>query len=233
VAGLGRWRAAFVDRRDAGEKLATAVEKVLSASPEAGPARETVVLGLPRGGVVLAAEVADALGARLDVVLVRKLGHPRRPELGLGAIAEDGVRVLNDGLIARLGVTEQELDAVTSLERAELDRRVALYRRGVPRTSLAGVAAVVVDDGLATGYTALAALESVRRRGAARVLLAVPVGARDAVALLRPAVDHLVCLVVPTAFEAVGQAYRTFGQVPDAEVLAALNAPRTHRDTPR
>jgi putative phosphoribosyl transferase len=234
VAGLGRWRASFVDRRDAGVKLAAAVAQVLSASPRpSGTGGGTVVLGLPRGGVVLAAEVADALGAAWDVVLVRKLGAPHRPELGLGAIAEDGVRVLNERLIARLGVTDEELDAVTSRERAELDRRAALYRHDGPRATLTGATVVVVDDGLATGYTALAALESVRRRGAARTLLAVPVGARDAVALLRPAVDDLVCLVVPAEFEAVGQAYRTFGQVPDAEVLAALDRDPRRRDRSR
>jgi putative phosphoribosyl transferase len=221
MPGLGRRRPLFVDRRDAGVKLAAAVARVLAGSP--APTCEAVVLGLPRGGVLLAAEVAIALGARLDVVVVRKLGHPRRPELGLGAIAEDDVRVLNEDLIGRLGVTTEELDAVTALERAELGRRASLYRRGGSRATLAGTTAVVVDDGLATGFTALAALESARRRGATNTLLAVPVASADAVALLRTAVDDLVCLMVPTAFEAVGQAYRTFGQVPDDEVLAALD----------
>jgi putative phosphoribosyl transferase len=220
---LGRWRPSFTDRRDAGERLAAAVARALAGSP--GPAGDIVVLGLPRGGVVIAAQVATVLGACLDVVVVRKLGHPRRPELGLGAIAEDDVRVLNQDLIARLGVSAEDLDAVTAIERAELGRRAALYRGGRSRPDLTGVTAVLVDDGLATGYTALAALESVRRRGAARVLLAVPVGARDAVELLQPAVDDLVCLVVPAAFDAVGQAYGTFGQVPDSDVLAALTRP--------
>jgi len=187
-----------------------------------------VVLGLPRGGVVLGAEVALTLRAPLDVLVVRKLGHPRQPELGLGAIAEDGVRVLNEALVARLGVTDDELDAVTAVERAELDRRVALYRPG-PRQPLTGATAVIVDDGLATGYTALAALRSARRCGASRTVLAVPVGAKEAVALLRPAVDELVCLVVPEVFGSVGQAYRTFGQVPDEEVVAVLARSRRAR----
>jgi predicted phosphoribosyltransferase len=171
--------------------------------------------------VVLAAEVALALRAPLDVLVVRKLGHPLRPELGLGAIAEGGVRVLNDDLVAGLRVTDDELDAITAVERAELDRRVARYRPG-SRPPLAGATAVIVDDGLATGYTALAALLSARRRGVTRAVLAVPVGAPEAAALLRPAVDELVCLVVPAAFGSVGQAYRTFGQVPDEEVVATL-----------
>jgi putative phosphoribosyl transferase len=220
MSGLGRRRPPFQDRRDAGEKLAVAVAKTLADAGEPFP--PSVVLGLPRGGVLVAEQVADALGAPLDVVVVRKLGHPGRPELGLGAIAEDGVRVMNEQLVARLGVNAQEMDTVTTRERAELVRRAALCRRAGPRVALTGATAVVVDDGLATGYTALAALQSARRRGAARVLLAVPVGAREAVALLRPAVDDLVCLVVPGAFAAVGQAYRSFGQVTDQEVLAAL-----------
>jgi putative phosphoribosyl transferase len=235
MVGIGRRRPPFEDRRDAGEKVAAAVADVL-ADAGAGVTSEQGagfpppgVLGLPRGGVVLAAEVAVRLGCRLDVAVVRKLGHPRRPELGLGAIAEDGVRVLNEALIARLDVSADELDAVTVRERAELARRAVLYRRGGARTPLAGATAVVVDDGLATGYTAMAALQSARRRGAVRAVLAVPVGAREAVELLRPAVDALVCLVVPAAFDAVGQAYRTFGQVVDDEVLAVLERCRTLR----
>jgi putative phosphoribosyl transferase len=219
VQGHGRRRPPFEDRRDAAARLAAAVALALGGATDRYPS--PVVLGLPRGGVVLAAEVALTVGAPLDVLVVRKLGHPRRPELGIGAIAEDGVRVLNDDLVARLRVTAEELDAVTASERAELARRVALYRGG-PRPALAGGTAVIVDDGLATGYTALAALQSARKRGAVRALLAVPVGAREAVALLGPAVDELICLVVPGAFGSVGQAYHRFGQVPDEEVVAAL-----------
>jgi predicted phosphoribosyltransferase len=217
----------FDDRDDAGEKLAVAIETVLSERGADSPL--PVVLGLPRGGVVLAAPVARRLGAPLDVAVVRKLGHPRRRELGVGAIAEDGVRVLNEALIARLQVTPEELDAVTAAERAEMDRRAVLYRRGRGRIPLTGRTAIVVDDGLATGYTALAACASVRRRGAAQTVLAVPVGSREALELLRPAVDILVCLAVPVGFEAVGQAYRSFDQVSDEAVLAALHEPPVAR----
>ena len=220
MVGAGRGRPPFDDRQDAGERLGTAVADVLAGTRPAAP--DPVVLGLPRGGVILAAEVAAAVGAPVDVAVVRKLGHPCRPELGLGAIAEDGVRVLNHALIARLDVSQAQLDEVTARERTELDRRAALFRGDRRRARLAGRTAIVVDDGLATGYTALAAVESARRRGAARLVVAVPVGAPEAVALLRPAVDDLVCLAVPGAFEAVGQAYRSFAQVPDDQVLEVL-----------
>jgi len=217
----------FRDRRDAGRRIAVPVADALAAGVPAAAGRypSPVVLGLARGGVLLAAEIATMLSAPLDVIVVRKLGLPDRPELGFGAIAEDGVRVLNDALIIRLGLTAEDLDAVTVRERAELERRCALYRRGRARPSLTGATAVLVDDGLATGYTALAALGSVRERGAVRVLLAVPVGSREAVGLLRPRVDQLICPVVPGTFGSVGQAYRSFDQVPDDEVLAALEPP--------
>jgi predicted phosphoribosyltransferase len=211
----------FEDRDDAGRQLAAAVQSLLGSGDWPAP----IVLGMPRGGVPPAAAVAARLGAPLDVAVVRKLGHPRRRELGVGAIAEDGVRVLNQRLIRRLGVTEEALDAVDAAERAELERRARLYRRGRPRPELAGRTAVLVDDGLATGYTALAAIESARRRGAGRTVLAVPVGSPEALDLLRTAADAVICLLVPPGFEAVGQAYRCFDQVPDEAVLAALGAP--------
>jgi len=180
-----------------------------------------VVLGLPRGGVVVAAEVARALGAPLDVVVVRKLGTPGNPELGLGAIAEGAVVVRNEGLIDRLGVARPSLESVEAAERAELARRVAEYRPGEP-LPLEGRTAIVVDDGLATGYTALAAVESVRRRGSTHVVLAVPVAAPEALEALRRVADEVVCLEAPGLMFGVGGAYRDFSQTSDEEVRSLL-----------
>ncbi|MFH1329589.1 MAG: phosphoribosyltransferase family protein, partial [Actinomycetota bacterium] len=152
----------FRDRRHAGMLLGERMRPLGLFRP--------VVLGLPRGGVVVAAEVARALGAPLDVLVVRKLGAPHNPELGIGAMAEGGITVHNEGLIARLGVSRAELEAVAGREAAELDRRTRAYRRGRPPRPLEGCTAVVVDDGLATGYTARAAVAAARARGAAAVV---------------------------------------------------------------
>jgi len=181
-----------------------------------------IVLGLPRGGVIVGARVAEALRAPLDVVVVRKLGAPGNPELGLGAVAEGGVTVLNEGLIARLGVTAADLRDVTESEQTELKRRRLAYRMGSEPESLDGRDAVVVDDGLATGYTARAAVEAVRRRRASAVILAVPVAAADTAEDLSELVDELVCLEVPTMMLGVAASYRDFAQTTDVEVLGAL-----------
>src|ERR1700722_18333233 len=183
---------AFADRRDAGRKLAALLVAsgwgpVGSGPVESGRWDETdqrkevrpIVMGMARGGVPVAFEVARALGAPLDVVVVRKLGHPRQPELGLGAIAEEGVRLVNAELVARLGVTETVIDAVAAEQTTELERRLWLYRGGRPALPATGRTAIVVDDGLATGFTARAAIEVMRRRSADRVVLAVPVGPPD------------------------------------------------------
>jgi putative phosphoribosyl transferase len=207
----------FEDRTDAGRWLARRVHSV---------DRPVVVLGIPRGGVVVAAEVARSLQAPLDVLVVRKLGHPRRRELGVGALGEDGVRVLNDALVTRLGLdadeAAEELADVEREEAGELARRVDAYRQGRPPRDLTGCTALVVDDGLATGYTALAAVEVARRRGAARVVVAVPVGSREALALLRSRADEVVCLVEPRRLRAVGHSYADFGEVEDEAVIATL-----------
>ena len=181
-----------------------------------------VVLGLPRGGVIVGAGVAHALEAPLDVVVVRKLGAPGNPELGIGAVAEGSVTVLNESLIGRLGVTESELHAVAEREHAELERRRIAFRAVCESAPLEGKDGVVVDDGLATGYTARAAIESVRRRGAARVILAVPVAASDTAGDLAGLVDELVCVEALTMMLGVGASYRDFRQTTDEEVLQAL-----------
>ena len=207
----------FRDRVHAGEVLGEAMRGRSLVDP--------VVLGLPRGGVVVGSAVALALQVPLDVVVVRKLGAPGNPELGIGAVAEGGVTVLNEGLIRRLGVTAAELDEVAAREHAELDRRRVAYR-GVGETgSLEGRDAIVVDDGLATGFTARAAIEAVRRRGAARVILAVPVAANDTAREISSLVDELVCIESPSMMLGVGASYRDFRQTSDAEVQRLLAEP--------
>jgi predicted phosphoribosyltransferase len=203
----------FRDRVHAGEVLGREMGRRTLVDP--------VVLGLPRGGVVVAAGVATALQAPLDVVVVRKLGAPGNPELGIGAVAEGGVTVLNDGLIRRLGVTAAELDEVAAREHAELGRRRVAYRGVGEPESLDGRDAVVVDDGLATGYTARAAIEAARRRGAARVILAVPVASNDTAREISSMVDELVCIESPRMMLGVGGSYRDFRQTSDAEVTIA------------
>lgn len=202
------------DRVDAGRRLGQALE------PLSGP--DVVVLGLPRGGVPVAVEVARALGAPLDVLLVRKLGAPSHPELALGAVGEGGVRVLDQRLVDRLGVTAEQVEQVERRERAEVARRRERLRAGRPPLSLAGRTALVVDDGLATGATARAACAVARAAGAARVVVAAPVGSPDAVERLRPAADAVVCLHTPSAFTSVGQWYADFRPTSDSEVERLL-----------
>ena len=206
----------FRDRADAGRRLAAELATLDLTEP--------VVLGMARGGVAVAAEVARGLGAPLDVLVVRKLGYPRQPELALGAIGEGGVRVLNDDLIAQLRVTAEDLEAVASREAAELERRVERYRGGRPPLVLGGRTVVVVDDGLATGATARAALAVVRHLGARHVVLAVPVAAPSALAVVGAAADEIVCAEVSTRFSGISQCYDDFHQVSDDEVSALLSA---------
>ena len=206
----------FRDRRHAGTLLGERVRLLALSDP--------VVLGLPRGGVVVAAEVARALGAPLDLLVVRKLGAPGNPELGIGAIAEEGVTVFNEGLIARLRVSPAEIEAVAEREHRELVRRTAAYRRGRLPVPLAGRSVVVVDDGLATGYTARAAVAAARARGAAVVVLAVPVAAPETVAEFSSLVERVVCVEVPEFLFAVGAAYADFSQTGDEEVERLLAA---------
>jgi putative phosphoribosyl transferase len=191
-----------------------------------GRSGEMVVLGLPRGGVPVAAEVAVALGAPLDVLLVRKLGVPGHEELALGAIAGGGVRVLNAGLIAELELTRGELQEIERRERSELQRRERSYRAGRPLPALAGMTAVVVDDGLATGSTMLAAVGAIRAQRPAAVLVAVPVADPEVCALLAEAADEVVCLLTPHPLGAIGLYYEDFSQTGDEEVRALLAAGR-------
>lgn len=204
----------YRDRVEAGRRLAES----LSGSVEP----DTVALGLPRGGVPVAAEVATALELPLDVVVVRKLGAPFQPELGIGAIGEEGVQVLNNELVARIAVTATQIERVTAAEETELARRVTAYRGERSPIDLGGRTACVIDDGLATGYTARAAIEVARRRKAERVVLAVPVAAPSAVAELSTVADEVVCPEQPRFLGAVGQWYLDFAQTSDQEVIELL-----------
>ncbi len=204
----------FSDRGDAGRQLGERLGHLRGG--------DVVVLGLPRGGVVVAAEVAAVLDAPLDVILVRKLGVPQQPELAMGAIGEGGVRVLNNRIMRLSGVGESELMAVERRERAELERRSAAYRVAHPPLPLAGKTVVIVDDGIATGSTALAACRVARAHGAIRVVVAIPVapaGWRDG---LGKSADEFVAVATPARFHAIGEFYADFRQTTDAEVLAAL-----------
>jgi len=204
----------FIDRADAGRQLAAQLGHLRG--------QHVVVLGLPRGGVPVAFEIARALGAPLDVIVVRKLGVPFQPELGMGAIGEDGVRVLNEEVISECGISPADVAAVEARERAELERRASLYGRHRTRPSLAGCTAVVVDDGIATGSTARAACQVVRAHGAARVVLAVPVAPPGWAARIAGDADEFVCVETPRAFFGIGQFYADFAQTTDAEVNACL-----------
>ena len=204
----------FRDRLDAGRRLAVALGSF--------DGEDVVVLGLPRGGVPVAAEVARALHAPLDVIVVRKLGLPFQPELAMGAIGEDGVRVLNEEVIRLADVGPDEIAALEQVARRELERRVARYRGDRLRVPLTGRIAIVVDDGIATGATARAACLIAKASGARRVVLAVPVAPPSARDELGDVCDELVLLETPEAFLAVGQWYGDFSQVSDSEVGALL-----------
>lgn len=205
----------FLDRADAGRRLAGQLTHLQGA--------DVAVLGLPRGGVPVAFEVAQVLGAPLDVIVVRKLGLPAQPELAMGAIGEDGVRIINRSLVIGEQVTEAEFMNVEHSERIELDRRARRFRGDQPRTRLTGRTAVIVDDGIATGSTALAACQVARAHGATRVVVAVPVAPRSVTPVLSSEADEVVCLEAPERFMAIGQWYDDFSQTSDEEVVTLLH----------
>ena len=204
----------FRDRSEAGRLLGERVTYLKSEQP--------IVLALARGGVPVAFEVAQALHGPLDVLLVRKLGVPFHPELAFGAIGEDDTQVLNTKLVQRLGISREGVAAVARRERAELLRRVALYRGNRAPLELVGRTVIIVDDGLATGATARVAVEVARARGAKRIIIAVPVSPPEVAAELGRLADDVISLQLPTQFQAVGEWYEDFNQTTDDEVTSLL-----------
>ncbi|TDC83535.1 phosphoribosyltransferase family protein [Actinomadura sp. 7K507] len=219
----GTVRLPYTDRAEAGRVLA---ERLAPMGLEGA-----AVLALPRGGVPVGYEIARRLRSRLDVLVTRKIGYPPQPELGVGAIAEGGSPVFDADLLRRLGLREDDLEATVAAERAELGRRVEVYRRGRPLPEPAGRPVIVVDDGLATGGTARAAVRALRERGPSRLVLAVPVGAAETVHGLEAEVDDMVVPAAPWEFRAVGQWYRDFEQLTDDDVIAWLDRAARSRET--
>ncbi len=207
----------FTDRVEAGTKLASALMD-LCDQPQ-----PLVVLAIPRGGVIVARKVARALNAPLDVCLTHKIGAPDNPELAIGAVAEDGTTLLDDDLLRHIYVPRSYLDREIERWRREMARRADVYRRGRDRISVANRIAIVVDDGVATGSTLMAALRTTKAAGATSVIAAVPVGPAEVIARLRREADRVVCLDAPQDFWAVGMHYARFEQVSDEEVVEALN----------
>ena len=206
----------FSDRAEAGRRLAKHLAHLKHRN-------DVVVLGLPRGGVPVAFEVARDLGVLLDVIVVRKLGIPYQPEAAMGAIGEEGVRILDPNTVAMAKISRDELEAVERRERAELQRRAELYRSGRQRVPLDGKVAVIVDDGIATGSTIKAAARVARVLGAARVVVAAPVAPADAASRLAGDADEVIVVDQPRTFRAVGQFYTDFAQTTDSEVVALLD----------
>jgi putative phosphoribosyl transferase len=205
----------FTDRREAGRALAKALEGYADR-------HDVLVLALPRGGVPVASEVAQALAAPLDVFIVRKLGVPQHAEYAMGAIASGGLRVLNEDVVRGLGISEAAINEVAAREQRELERREQLYRGDRPRPQIRGRTVIVIDDGLATGDTMRAALRALRRLQPGRLIAAVPVAPAETCAALRTEADDVVCLRTPEPFHAVGLWYRNFPQTEDEEVRALL-----------
>jgi predicted phosphoribosyltransferase len=214
----------FRDRVEAGDVLAERLRHYAGRP-------DVLVLALPRGGVPVAARVADALGAPLDVFVVRKLGVPGHEELAMGAIASGGVRVVNQQVVGRLGLDEAVLDRVAEAEGRELERRERSYREGRGPPDLAGRAVILVDDGLATGSTMRAAVAAARLLDPARVVVAVPTAPASTCQQLRGEADEVICATTPRPFRAVGYSYRSFPQTADEEVTAILRSTRTRADS--
>jgi len=213
--------ALFRDRQDAGRRLA---EKLRGYAGTAA-----IVLGLPRGGVPVAAEVAAGLGLPLDVFIVRKLGVPGYAELAMGAIASGGVRVMNEDVVRELRIPEPAIDSVAQAEAAELARRETAYRGARPPQDVGGRTVILVDDGLATGATMRAAVEALRARHAARIVVAVPVGAPATCNMLAAEADEVICAVAPEPIHAVGYWYKNFDQTTDEGVEAILSSMSSRR----
>jgi putative phosphoribosyl transferase len=210
----------FRDRRDAGRKLAQRFDAFVGKP-------DVVVLALPRGGVPVAYEIAIRIRAPLDVLVVRKLGVPHHPEYAMGAIASGGIEVIDRRIVSVIGVSQRDLDEVLRRERAELDRRERLFRMGRPAVDAAGKTVILVDDGLATGSSMAAAIDALRTREPARIVVAVPIAPPETCQTLGERADEMICLVTPEQMYAVGYWYADFTQTTDAEVRELLDAARS------
>ena len=207
----------FRDRQEAGRELAAAFLKHGYAG------EKVLVLGIPRGGVVVAEEVSEALSAPLDVIIARKLRAPYQPELGIGAIVDgDHITIINEDLVVAAGATKEYLRREIAYQQEEIDRRLQLYRGDRPPPEISGKTVMAIDDGIATGYTFRAALEGLRRRNPLRLVAAAPVAARDSAQMIQAYADEVVCLETPEFFMAVGSWYQNFDQISDEEVAAIL-----------
>jgi len=214
--------APFRDREDAGRRLADRLVGYRGENP--------VIFALPRGGVPVGYEIAHSLGAPLDVFIARKLGAPNQPELGIGAVAQDGARVLNERIVREVGVSEEYIERIAAEETEEAQRRLELFRGDRPEPEVRERTVILVDDGIATGVTTRAAMEALRRREPRCLVLAVPVCATRTAELLRQEVDELICLEAPSNLMAIGLWYQNFEQVPDEEVIELLE--RARREWP-
>jgi putative phosphoribosyl transferase len=212
----------FEDRRDAGRKLAAKLSRFRGGG--------CVVFGLPRGGVPVGYEISRSLGAPLDVFVSRKLGAPGQPEFGIGAVAAGGVRVLNTDVIRRLGIPDEYVERITAQEIAEVNRRLRFFRGGRPEMEVGGRTAILVDDGLATGVTAHAAVEALKLRKPGRLILAAPVCAAQTAEPFASKVDELLCLASPSDLGAIGLWYKNFDQTTDEEVVQLLEEARNERE---
>ncbi|MGI9050400.1 MAG: phosphoribosyltransferase [Rubrobacteraceae bacterium] len=219
---MGREKRLFEDRSDAGRKLAGKLERYREENP--------VILALPRGGAPVGYEVSRVLGAPLDICISRKLGAPGQPELGIGAVAQEGARVLNDRLISQLGIPEGYVERITAIESREVERRQRRLRGKRSPMDVRGKTVILVDDGLATGVTARAAIRSIREQGPRRLVLAVPVCAAQTVEEIYPEVDDLVSLAIPIELIAVGIWYENFDQVSDETVVEILENARLEQE---
>lgn len=204
----------FSDRKDAGKQLASALTDFSF--------KEGMVVAIPRGGVVVGYEIASALNFKLDVIVPRKIGAPDNPELAIGAVTEDGTMILDDSLIMYLGVSNDYIYQESERQKQEIRRRQNFYRQGVSEPEIKDKNVIVVDDGIATGYTMKAALASVRNRGAATLTVAIPVGPPSTIKELKHQADNIVCLYTPEYFQAIGQFYSDFSQTTDEEVIELL-----------
>jgi predicted phosphoribosyltransferase len=211
----------FADRVDAGRRLSKALKDYKE--------KNTIILAIPRGGVVVGFEVADALNVPLDVIIPRKIGAPGNPELAIGAVMEDGTIIMNEELTGFLQVSEDYIKEESGSQRLEIERRLKFYRGDAPYPNLKDRVVVMVDDGIATGSTMKAAVASVRKKGARAVVIAVPVGPSSTVEELKREADHVICLQSPESFMAIGQFYENFNQTSDEEVIRLLKLNRDKR----